>query len=259
MNMENTSQQIKFWALLGPLIVLTMFCIYFLKISLMQMLLPLVAIIGILLSAQWKMKGLVGAIALLALLLVFTFPQVALETRFWYLGMGLATALAFVVTALANEEIEVVVKTLQKESVSHLDYLATVDRTTSLQQGEWAQEKKKLLIELDWTKERIKELESTPKTTSQYEPLYKQLREQFDEKGELLDATRRSLFVSQEELAVAKRELEELRKYEAAETRDEVEKDLLSTNRELEELNENYREEIALLQEMVGQFMGAPR
>lgn len=84
------------------------------------------------------------------------------------------------------------------------------------------------------------------------EGLYKQLKEQFNEKSDLLDSTRQDLFAANEELTKAQRELTEKDiEGKSAEYAASLEKQLEKTTEELIALEKLHQEEIETLQGVI--------
>jgi len=88
-----------------------------------------------------------------------------------------------------------------------------------------------------------------------YESLYKQLRNQFSEKGRLLDKTRRELFAAQEKAACLARDVEEITKYKSDDYYTRLEKEFIELYQELEMRDQMYRDEISELEGLVGVLM----
>ncbi len=90
------------------------------------------------------------SLLLLSGLLLITFSSVAAHDRFWFLGLAMASALSFVVTALSVEEIEILLKKDREHSKSRLVHIEKL----SVLQKQWASEKEKLLADLNWNNEQ---------------------------------------------------------------------------------------------------------
>ncbi len=85
-----------------------------------------------------------------------------------------------------------------------------------------------------------------------YESLYRQLRQQFHEKGRILDDTRKELFATKEHLASLKKELDEKMTFGQDDCYLKLEKDFITLNQEFDRLDILYREEVSELHSLVG-------
>lgn len=92
------------WAMLGPMCVILSLSLLVLKPSSDRIYLPFASAIGLALCYQWKWRGIAIALSLLGAALAYRFFGMPNEDRLWEMGMGLALALGFVITALSVEE-----------------------------------------------------------------------------------------------------------------------------------------------------------
>jgi septal ring factor EnvC (AmiA/AmiB activator) len=300
---NSIGRKIKFWSILGPFMTLLIFLVYLVKLSPSHLYLSLVALGGIGLCWQWKMKGLAVSLVILAGLLFASFSSVAVAERFWFVGLAMASALSFVVTALSYEEIEILLTSDREASKNRLSHIAALDEKLNTFQKTWNDEKEKLLADLNWTEEKKKDCEAKcselelklenaelqneklaeeveaykgeraasqmaekyqvertvlPKEEApadNYEPLYRQLRKQFEEKGKVLDDTRRELFATKESLALMKKELEEKTTFGQDDCYLKLEKDFIVLSQDYDRLDRLYREEVTELHGLVGSLL----
>lgn len=334
--MENRlDQHIRFWAVLGPFLMLMTLFVMVIRSTPEDLYIALSILIGLPICWKWKHTGLALAFAFLGSGLVLSVIYGPLEDRFWYFGISLATAMAFVVTSLSLEEVAALIGNLQFESKSRKDHLWSLDERYQSSKDSWEREKgilskeiaqkenevlrlKELLVkekerenveelekieqfrknqsrlegELQHAKNRllqqeidasnhlkqlvyqyeaeVKEYKQNSYANEQlasqyrketdelkqhaahvlsqlqsqqdklslvkdgYEPLYKQLRQQFIEKNELLESTRRELFKSKEALLTLIRHHQE----KLSEKEGEM----------IEQLESEYRTELSLLE-----------
>lgn len=89
------------------------------------------------------------------------------------------------------------------------------------------------------------------RTIARVEAMYLQLREQFEEKSSVLDATRRELFKTQESLLLMQKEIEENHVYDINESEAKLQDLLLSMEKELSEKETVYQNEIQALHHVI--------
>lgn len=89
------------------------------------------------------------------------------------------------------------------------------------------------------------------RTIARVEAMYLQLREQFEEKSSVLDATRRELFKTQESLLLMQKEIEESHVYDINESEAKLQDLLLSMEKELSEKETGYQNEIQALHHVI--------
>lgn len=292
MSQKSVNQQIRLWAILGPLMTLLIFSLYLVKQTPTSFSIALMALLGLLCCWQWRMKGLVLSLALVIGLLAYYFPGVDVTERFWFLGLAMATCLSLIVTVLSHEEIEGLI------GGAHERLTKTRLRVAELveEQKKERNEKERLTIDLDWLKEQKRDLEAkveeleaklkeksdsqqitshqelvpdrtqqlaekyqvkrtAPSNGQSYEQLYKQLRQQFSEKGRLLDETRKELFAAQEKVACMTLEIEEMTKYKRDDYSCRLEQEFMALHGELENMDQMYRDEISELEGLVGALL----
>ena len=270
----NINRQIRFWAILGPLMTVLIFSLALVKQSPTSLSLGILAVGGLIGCWVWRMKGLLCSLVFVIGILAYNFPSVEMGERFWFLGLAMAISLSLIVTVLSYEEIEGLLRGLQRNFGKQIQFhkQESIDR-------------EKLAIDLDWLKEQKDELESkldfyqqelikkeeqlsqlqTQKMAekyqvkrsepSSYESLYKQLRDQFSEKGRLLDQTRRELFAAKERVACMTRDYEEMTKYKRDDYSSHLEKEYMELYDEFETRDQMYRDEILGLEELVGALL----
>lgn len=113
--------------MLGPLVMLASFLIFFLKISALFAWIPVMACAALFLCWRFKLVGLAFSVGMIAALLFYYYPQMSADERLWQVGIAMAFALSCLVTALCSEETEGLLKALQVESESRLEHLRRMD------------------------------------------------------------------------------------------------------------------------------------
>ncbi|MBA3722604.1 MAG: hypothetical protein H0W88_09415 [Parachlamydiaceae bacterium] len=144
---KRIGSQVQFWSLLGPFIILSSIAILLFKMS-SHWYLPVSVLIGIPLCVKWKMKGLAAALTFLATLSIISFPSLELSELYWHVGMGMATALSFVILTLSLEEVQSIVKKIQVESQGRLENFQHIDEKLKTLEQVWEQERESFTIQL---------------------------------------------------------------------------------------------------------------
>lgn len=288
-NEKNLELQVQIWALIGPLISIATIITLYSHDTPQNLILGAAVLVGTLACWWWKTKGLIGALAAITLLGAYQFLNHNTDDSYWNIGITCAIALTFLVTALSYEEVEAIVVGMQSESSSRLKSLLKLDEklekahirlneqkkslTTTLDHQQQTLRQQERLVELarediNSTQERHEELLKQfheLKTTDQPQPcpdlevrringMYKQLRQQFEEKSSLLDATRKELFHTQEKLTSMQIELRE-RQYEVTDVERELQRCLAELERDQKEINYSHKKEVEQLQDLVATLM----
>lgn len=137
---KRIENQVQFWSLLGPFLLLFSVAIFIFKFSSFWAF-PFSILIGIPLCIQWKTKGLMGAVSALILVSVISYPELSVEERYWFIGWTIAVGLSFVILTLSFEEVESLVGKIQLESKSRLDNFLSLDDKLRSVEEEWKVEK----------------------------------------------------------------------------------------------------------------------
>ncbi len=350
---KKIESQVQFWSLLGPFFVLLSITALLLKAS-AHWYFPFSALIGIPLCVKWGVKGMVGALGSLLILVCISFHGLELDERYWHVGLTVAMAFSFVVLTLSLEEAQGLVGKLQVESQSRLDNFLFLDerwkeaalewekskermqseiealtaegakvleekqafyKLTQLAKDELIQIRKKydaLLQELIYKKqhiaqlqERIEESEGTIQklVNSEWEKksealleqvnlverdrenlksqialmkeerekafhqreqelaaphdlaLYQQLKEQFKEKSQTLEETRKALFEINEERLLLLKEFEEQKRYAFSPSEELFQSQVMELQKQLEQAEKDYQEEVDALMRLVASLM----
>jgi hypothetical protein len=146
--LENkVENQVHFWSLLGPFLILSSITVLLFKLS-THWYFPLSALIGIPLCIKWKAKGMVAALSLLFFMSIISYQQLALEDRYWHVGMSLAMAFSFIIFTLSLEESQEVIRNLQVESQSRLENCLRLDEKLTDLENVWTQERESLRAQI---------------------------------------------------------------------------------------------------------------
>lgn len=140
---KKAENQIQYWALLGPMVILLSTTILLFKMS-DHWYLPVSLLIGIPLCVKWNMKGLVASLVILFSLFIFSYQGLELEDRYWHLGMGMSMALSFVILTLSMEELQTLFGKFKAESQSRLENFLRLDENVKIQEKNWSVEKEAL-------------------------------------------------------------------------------------------------------------------
>lgn len=289
MKINNSSFQVKFWALVGPLICSMAFLVIFLNGSSTPFFLPLALTAGIPICWRFKLWGFLACSLFIFGNFYLYYGTIPLEERFWDLGMGAAVLLSLLITTLAYEEVEVLVESLIVESNSRLENLWKVDakqKCTEVELNKKKEEIKELQIKvrsfqklIDMSTDELVEAktnmnralqelyqvrtakahlqESLVKTSSEppAEAKLNQLRQQFEEKQKVLDNTRRDLFLTKEKLYRLQKEHEELKIYGSNEMEQLLERHLIQMANEQEKEERERDAELMTLEHMVSEIL----
>lgn len=95
----------------------------------------------------------------------------------------------------------------------------------------------------------------THKSSQRAEAMYGQLKEQFKEKSEVLDATRKELFYTQEQLLALQQEWKEKSTFEWSEGERQLQEQLSQSTQDLEEANFEYKEELEMLHTLIANLL----
>lgn len=255
--------QVKFWAFLGPMICIFTLFIFLIKGSSSPVFLPLIMLLGVPLCWRWHIWGVVVSVGLVVGTLISYYGELPLDERFWFLGMGFSTSMALFITALSFEEVESLVDSIQLESRSRLENLWKVDEKQKYTAEELKKKRDQVenlerinrsyqkLIDLS-TQEHI---ETKAGDEPSAEAKYRQLREQFEEKSNVLNVTRRELFHAKEQILKLQKEHEEMKLYQLSEVECALERHLVQMEKEHAELEANHALEIEALQSMVSDIL----
>lgn len=144
---KKLENQVQFWSLLGPFLILLSIAVLLFKVS-PHWYFPVSALIGIPLCVKWKMKGLAAALCCLFLLSGIGYQNLDLDDRYWHVGLALTMAFSFIVLTLSLEEVEGAVSKLQLESHSRLENFQLLDEKWKTVENAWHSEKEKLTADL---------------------------------------------------------------------------------------------------------------
>lgn len=185
---KKIENQVQFWSLLGPFLILLSIAVLIFKIS-SHWYFPLSALIGIPLCVKGKLKGMAAALSCLFLFSAIAYQSLNLDERYWHVGMGLAMAFSFIILTLSIEEAQSLFNKFQIESQSRLDNFLLLDQKYNEAEKKWFLFKEKNYSEVQLLTEELK------KTLSEKQTFYKiaQLA-----KDELLDIRKQHDLLLQE-------------------------------------------------------------
>jgi hypothetical protein len=144
---KKVENQVQFWSLLGPSLVLLSITVLLFKVS-VHWYIPVSALIGIPLIVKWKMKGMAVALGFLLLLSGISYQNLDLDDRYWHVGLALTLAFSFIVLTLSLEEAQGLIHKLQLESQSRLDNFVLLDEKWKVAEQEWVSEREKSKAEI---------------------------------------------------------------------------------------------------------------
>jgi chromosome segregation ATPase len=144
---RKVENQVQFWALLGPFVVLLSIAILLFKVS-DHWYIPLSALVGIPLCVKWQMKGMAASLVLLSILLLSNYQDLELGERYWHIGLSLAMAFSFIILTLSLEEAQGLLQKLQLESDSRLENFIKLDQKWKEAEAVWEEAKDALATNL---------------------------------------------------------------------------------------------------------------
>lgn len=136
MNTEKTPllEQVGFWSLLGPFIMLVTLTILLLNPLQQNLLIPGIALISFPLCWKWKVRGLYAAFTLIGCVLLYQLWTAPSERIFWDLLLGAAAALTFTITTLCSQEVDELISPLQEEAfVQQQNFLEANEKVQELE------------------------------------------------------------------------------------------------------------------------------
>lgn len=181
---RKVENQVQFWSLLGPFIILLSITVLLFKVS-EHWYFPVCGLIGIPLCVKWKMKGMAVALSCLFVLSVIAYQSLDLDERYWHVGMALAMAFSFIILTLSLEEVHGLVDKLQLESQSRLDNFLRIDEQWKAAEQVWMGEREKLCTEAKALSHEITKVKDEKQTFYKLAQLAKeeilQIRTQHDQ------------------------------------------------------------------------------
>lgn len=97
-------------------------------------------------------------------------------------------------------------------------------------------------------------LPSEPLGSRRFDAMYKQLREQFEEKSKVLDETRKELFAANERILVIKKDFEDQSHFETRDLEEKLQGHIVDLEQRLQEAEKKGAEEVAHLEEVISRM-----
>lgn len=239
---EKIEQQVHFWSVLGPFIILLSLVILVFKVSSDQLHFPLAALVGVPMCLKWRVKGLACALTMLLGLLFYSYSDLPLEDRYWHVGMAIAFAVSFVILTLSVEEVQSIVNGLQTESKSRLDHLFRLDEKLKSSQQTWSQEKQELVTRLEIATQEAAAVQSEQYTYQKLASLAKEelvsFRSEYERVLQNLHSKNEQLTALNERFYETETALQNLSKVETEQQRQELIRTLTLSQEELLALKE---------------------
>jgi chromosome segregation ATPase len=181
---KKVENQVQFWSLLGPSLVLLSIAVLLFKVS-EHWYFSISALIGIPLCVKWKIKGMAVALGCLLLFSGFGYQNLELDDRYWHVGLVLTMAFSFIVLTLSSEEAQSLINKLQLESQSRLDNFALLDEKWKSAEQDWSTEREKFKVEIASSSQEIAKIQEEKQTFYKLAQLAKdeivQVRGQYDQ------------------------------------------------------------------------------
>lgn len=147
------SRRIQFWTLLGPIFALLTLFLWLLKGDREFLAFPIGLIVGIPLIWRWGNWGLGPLLLGIAGVTAWAFGEVAIEERFWVVGMGISHALTFTIMALSLEEVRELTRHVEEAGKRHLDRALNLDDELKQLRKRIKAERKAWEDQLHWQQE----------------------------------------------------------------------------------------------------------
>lgn len=153
---QTTKTHVRFWALLGP--VLLLFSSWLLLVRLSDnWSFVFLSLVGLPLCIKWRVEGMCVACALLGVLAFSTYQEMDAEERYWHIGMSLTQALSFLILALSLDEADEMVEKMLSESKSRLDNFLAIQEELKNKELIWMHEKEQLIgVQREGTQELVR-------------------------------------------------------------------------------------------------------
>jgi len=157
---QNADLHVQLWAFLGPLVALGAAFTLLVKGSSFGLHLSCMLLLGIIFSWKWKVRGLVASAIFLVLLIGYHYLEIPPAERLWHVGMGTAIGMSFLITALAFQEVELLIGGMHKESTGRLKSLLHLDEKLELTTRRLEGEKAAALSQLQEIQKKLQTYEN---------------------------------------------------------------------------------------------------
>jgi len=147
--------QVLFWAQLGPMTLLLTLLAAAPLVGRLD--LPIIAMVGSVACWRWRMRALGGVLATLIGWVAWQLQAIPPEDRFWYLGIGIALALGFVVLCLAFDEVKAAIGQLEGEASSRLETLMRFEGQVKRRETQWQLERDRAAQQLAALEQKLRE------------------------------------------------------------------------------------------------------
>jgi hypothetical protein len=147
--------QLLFWAQLGPMTLLLTLLAATPLVGRFD--LPIIAILGSLCCWRWRMRALGGVLCVLIGWVAWQLTSIPQEQRFWYLGVGIAIALGFMVLCLAFDEVKAAIGQLEGEARTRLDALMRQDEQSRRRENQFQLERDRALNQVAALEQRLRD------------------------------------------------------------------------------------------------------
>ena len=141
---QTAKTHVRFWALLGPLLLLLSSWLLLVRWS-DHSSFVLLSLVGLPLCIKWRVEGMCIACALLGILAFSSYQELNVEERYWHIGMSLTQALSFLILALSLDEADDIVEKMLSESKSRLENFLALQEELKNKECVWMQEKEQLI------------------------------------------------------------------------------------------------------------------
>jgi hypothetical protein len=220
--------QAQLWTIPGPLFVCCILLMIALKSSFTPLMLPIIAVGGIVACNLWKWGGVAVSSILLAAVMVYSLQSQPSQTWIWTIALSLSIASTFVLTVLCSEEAYHALDSLSKDSTDHKQTLSLLNDRLQVVQSKLTAEQNEFALQRSQMQEQLAAKEEKQRSNEQLLKLARKeitsvLEKQEKLTQELLQANQKNAVMEAKilELQLNKKEQEVQSKEEIETKRDE--------------------------------------
>lgn len=174
-NVKRNDIQAQLWTIPGPLSVCCILLIIFLRASFTPLMLPIIAIGGVVACNLWKWRGVAISSAFLAAMMLYSLQSQPSQSWIWTIALTLSIASMFVVTVLCSEEAYHAWDMLDQDSTDHKQTLSLLNERFQMIQDKLHAEQKELNGQISQLQQQLVVKEERQGT---YEQLLKLARQE---------------------------------------------------------------------------------
>jgi hypothetical protein len=159
--------QAQLWTIPGPLFVCCILLMIALKSSFTPLMLPIIAVGGIVACNLWKWGGVAVSSILLAAVMVYSLQSQPSQTWIWTIALSLSIASTFVLTVLCSEEAYHALDSLSKDSTDHKQTLSLLNDRLQVVQSKLTAEQNEFALQRSQMQEQLAAKEEKQRSNEQ--------------------------------------------------------------------------------------------